>query len=147
MIDSGDYIDENQVKHTGACVDSSLTLSISDSGLLKFIKDPSLDSIGTGTRRTSCGFSVEPHLHAGLVRTFRFGLVGGESGTMGGSGERIVESCPPFPGETARWLLSPGTSFSAPSGKDGSSGCVLGTKEGKGEEWLDDSAGMETTLV
>jgi hypothetical protein len=58
---------------------------------------------------------------------------------MEGSGERIAESCLPLPREAARWLLSMRISLPVLSGKDGSSGCVLGTKEGK-EEWFDDPA-------
>lgn len=59
MINSRDYIHEEQVRHTGACVNSGLGLSTSDSGLLEFIKDPSLVSVGRGNRRTSCDDSMK----------------------------------------------------------------------------------------
>lgn len=63
---------------------------------------------------------------------------------MGGEGARITESCP---GETARWTASVESCLSEPSGKDGSLGCVLGTKEGRGDESLGDAAWIGAVLV
>jgi hypothetical protein len=75
MINSRDYIHEEQVRPTGACVDSGLALSTSDSGLLKFIKAPSLVSVGRGNRRTSCGDSVKclPICRHGTYLSLRLG--------------------------------------------------------------------------
>jgi hypothetical protein len=79
--------------------------------------------------------------------TLLLGFVGSGSRSTGGEGERITESCLPYAGETTRLTSSVEICLSEPCGKDGSSGCVLGTNEGRGDESLGDALWIEGTLV